>query len=169
MLQEVFQNWFDGTVVQETPEYSISMSLGSRKKSRITGKETVSLRALVILNGGDINFIAMNNALVRSLELDDARIGRMYCSWIVLSARGGIYLYEALAQKEYIRCSGMRNRFLVINSEDGSFSFGPGHILNREYSETMQDLLSRMKNIPPALFLRKFSSIMESSLEDLER
>lgn len=169
MLQGIVQKWFNGTDVQDSPEYGLSFNIMAHKKNRITGKVALSLRTLVCLNGDEINFISMKNAILQQPLFEGTRIGRIFCSWLVLSDRGGVYLYEALAQKEHLRCSGMTNRFLVINTEDGSFSFGPGHILNREYSETMQDLLSRIKNIPPAVFTRKFESIMESSLQDLER
>lgn len=169
MIKKLVQNWFGGTAVQDQDGYSLSGIVVSRRKQRITGRTIVFMRVLVCLRGNEINFYSMKTAVLQHPDLAGERIHRINCNWMVLSDHGGIYLYEALALKEQVRCSGMRNRFLVVNSEDGSFSFGPGHVLNREYTEIMQDLLARMKSIPPAVFVRKFESIMESSLADLEK
>lgn len=169
MIEQLAQKWFPGNHFQEYDGDSLSLFVVSRKKRRITGRVTACMRVLVCLHGNEINFPSMVQEVLKDPELVRERVHRIDCSWIVLSDHGGIYLHEALSLKENLRNSGMRNRFLVINSEDGSFSFGPGHILNREYTEMMQDLLSRIKTIPPAVLSRKFESVMECSLADLEK
>lgn len=169
MIEQFAQNWFPGTPFTENDGYSLSLFIVSRKKQRITGRETLSMRVLVCLHGNEINFPAMAQEVLNHPEIVRDKVRRIDCKWIVLSGQGGIYLYEALATKDNVRYEGMKNRFLVINSEDGAFSFGPGHALNRDYTETMQDLLMRMKTIPPAVFVRKFESILECSLADLEK
>ena len=169
MIEQLAQKWFPGNHFQEYDGYSLSLFVVSRKKRRITGRVTACMRVLVCLHGNEINFPSMVQEVLKDPELVRERVHRIDCSWIVLSDHGGIYLHEALSLKENLRNSGMRNRFLVINSEDGSFSFGPGHILNREYTEMMQDLLSRIKTIPPAVLSRIFESVMECSLADLEK
>lgn len=169
MIEQFAQNWFPGTPFQENDGYSLSLFIVSRRKRRIIGRDALTVRVLVCLHGNEINFPSMAQDVLNHPDVARGKVCRIDSKWLVLSGQGGIYLYEALATKDNVRYAGMRNRFLVINSEDGSFSFGPGHALNGDYTDVMQDLLMRMKAMPPAVFVRKFESIMECSLADLDK
>lgn len=66
-------------------------------------------------------------------------------SWFVLSPRGGIYLYETIATKAHKNYKKMHNRFVVINTEAASLSFGPGHTKNAGFSQVLFSLIQNSR------------------------
>ena len=167
MIASCITHWFNGRPLVDGPEYSLWYKTRDRKKNWFPGKPTLRLTMLVLLHTDTICFTEMVSVLRKGLTENSETRTRFDCIWVVLSAKGGIYLFETLASKENTRIPGMKNRFLVINSGDGTISFGPGHVMNRAYSERMHQLLSRITLLPPAVFTRELAGIMDDSLSQM--
>ncbi len=66
---------------------------------------------------------------------------KIRCIWYVCSTHGGIYLYETLDVKEAKKSGKMKNSFIIMNTDNGTVSFGPGHTYNKEFSERLGKIL----------------------------
>ena len=85
----------------------------------------------------------------------------------MLSPRGGIYLYESIAIKEHKKNKKMRNRFIIINTENASVSFGPGHKKNTTASQKLFSLIQNSRFFRREEWLSKmfdFFSICEDTI-----
>ena len=165
MLKTLVADWFKGIILEDRDDYTLYWSSpGKTGKAGLFTPRAPGL-VLVCMKTDIVNFEAMASVLLARAEITPGRFRRVSFVWLVVSPRGGIYLHETISRRENIRYPGMRNRFVVFNSDDGSFSFGPGHPRNREYTDKMRDLLSRSKVLDAAKFSRLFGGIMNSALE----
>lgn len=125
-----------------------------------------SLNALLLLKSSEIDFQSISEDLLRSPEIaDEARGRKIRCNWLVCSERGGIYLFEAIATKENRSRGNMRNRFIVLNTGDGTVSFGPGHEKNMQYTQRMRDLISSYRSLPPAVWNTALAKLVSELFE----
>lgn len=102
----------------------------------------LELNALLVMKKSEINFRQGADELLKAISpVASGKKPRVSCRWIVCSDRGGIYLHEAIATKGNASYKNLKSRFIVVNSLDGTVSFGPGHILNGRYSDRMRALI----------------------------
>ena len=139
------KNYFQAVSTLETLRYELTLTVRNVRKAFLSGALVYDAQAMVILRTDDIPFQEMaNEILARVSLLNTAAVKKVFCSWFVCSAKGGIYLHEAIAAGN-ARCGVMRNSFVVFNTENGTVSFGPGHPENSEMSARLADLLERHK------------------------
>jgi hypothetical protein len=129
-------------------------------RSLFSGRHSFEVEALLILSGKDIDFREGADALLADLESRFGEVGRVGCCWIVASEHGGIYLHEAIATKENRRYGHMANRFMVLDVQDGTVSFGPGHVDNRDCSEAMRYLIDRRRTMAEATWNHEFDQLL---------
>jgi hypothetical protein len=130
--------------IQE-PDFALARRTAGTRKT-LFGRVDLELQALLFLWTDTIDFPKYLRALRASLG--QARYGRIACAWIVCSARGGIYLHEAVSTKENMRLDGVRSRFAVLNTCDGGMSFGPGHPANKGVSGMLRSCLEDLRAAP---------------------
>lgn len=97
------------------------------------------------------------------------KAGKFRCNWFVCSESGGIYLYEAIAVRDHNRYKNMINRFVVVNSINGTVSFGPGHLENKPFSGMIAELLAEYRMIPREIWQRRLFDLFDGMLRILER
>ena len=165
MLKTLVADWFKGIMLEDRDDYTLYCSSPGTTSQGPFLHARAAERVLVCMKTDVVNFEAMASTLLARSGTIRSRFRRVSFVWLVVSPRGGIYLHETISCRENIRYPGMRNRFVVFNSGDGSFSFGPGHPYNREYTDRMQALLSRSKELDAAKFYRMFGGIMNRALE----
>lgn len=162
MLLTAMQEYFTPGSCWTMPGCELRM-LPVRLKPAFLGlANTVEAAAYVRL---DTNEIAFREAADRILSaVGDAlpgKKGRIRCNWFVCSESGGIYLYEAIAVKDHTRFKNMINRFVVVNSINGTVSFGPGHIENTPYSRRLAEVLGQCRTTPRDLWERRMFDIFD--------
>lgn len=134
-----------------------------------SARHSVEVEALLILSGKDIDFREAAEALLAGLAAQVGKVGRVRCSWIIASEHGGIYLHEAVATKENRRFGPLASRFMVLDVLDGTVSFGPGHIGNRDCSEAMRCLIDRRRTMAEAVWNHEFDTLLGRCLAVLKR
>ncbi len=169
MLEQLVKKWFRGELLDDRTDYALFCSALVENRTPILRRKVVSVDLLVCLKNDVVNFQAMASSVLKYLETDRSTPRRVTAVWLVVSPRGGIYLYETIACKETLRYRGMKNRFLVFNSLDGSFSFGPGHIYNQAYTERMKNFMLHEKLLSENEKLNVFTKIMKSSLASVRQ
>jgi len=133
---------------------------------RVTGRRrglfgsTIEAVSLLILKSSDIDFQSAADALVKAITLGKPGEERVSCAWLVCSERGGIYLYEAIATKENRAHRRLKSRFVIVNSLDGTVSFGPGHSLNGRYTDRLRDLIDSYRTQPPEVWRLTFQKLV---------
>jgi hypothetical protein len=136
---------FNPEAIVEDPDFVLARRTSGSRKT-LFGRVDLEVQALLFLSTDTIDFPKYLGALRASLG--QARHGRIACSWIVCSGRGGIYLHEAVSTKENMRLDGVRSRFAVLNTCDGGLSFGPGHPANKGVSGLMRSCLEDLRAAP---------------------
>gem|GEM_PF-971067 len=165
MLTALIIDWFNGTLLEDGEDYTLYCSAPKESGRGLFRRRRLSVRILVCLKTDLVNFRAMSLSVMNHLATYIGTPIHAEGLWLVASPRGGIYLYETIARRENIRSPGMNNRFLIFNTEDGCFSFGPGHVYNRIHTDGMRDLLSRSKLMTPVEFAYEFGTRMNDALE----
>ena len=166
MLTALTAEWFNGHQLEDCEDYTLYCSVPEESGRGLFSRRKLSVRVLVYLKTDVVNFRAMFLSVMNHLKANTGTVKPLHAEglWLLVSPRGGIYLYETIARRENFRVNGMKNRFLVFNSEDSSFSFGPGHEDNRAYTERMRELLSRSKLMTPVEFAHDFGVIMNNAI-----
>lgn len=166
MFGPLIEEWFSGVSVIRGPSYNLSFREISRKRNPLTGSWTVAVRVLAWLKTPEIRFDEMIEFLLAALQkVSGERIGRVRSSWLVSSPSGGIYLYELFDTPNNRRRGLMRNRFIVLNTCDGTVSFGPGNELNRPFSDRMREFIERAPSLPAVSRARELAPILERAFE----
>lgn len=160
MIKTFILQWFNGVRLADTNEYSLYCRPPVTRNTFFAGK-TAEARALVVLKQDTVNIEEMLSLVTDYIRSsgDSPRTSRI--SWLFLSDRGGVYLYEALADKGNFSAPGVKSRLFVVNSGDGSFSFGPGHEKNSSFSSRMRDLLLQARTLPPSVLYHELSLVFE--------
>jgi hypothetical protein len=150
LIGEAIKELFQNASPISSRGYEIAFRKLERERRFFLSSNKIALNVLLLLKSDEIDFQSISDDLRRSAEIpDEARGGKIRCNWLVCSERGGIYLFEAIATKENRSRGNMRNRFVVLNTGDGTVSFGPGHEKNMEYTRRMRDLISLYRSIQP--------------------
>ncbi len=162
MFGPLIEEWFSGISVTRGPSYNLSFREISRKRNPLTGSWTVTVRVLAWLKTSEIRFDEMSAALSDAVRnVPGERIARVRSSWLVSSPSGGIYLYELFDTPDHRRRGVLRNRFIVLNTCDGTVSFGPGNELNRPFSDRMREYIERAPSLPAVSRARELAPILE--------
>lgn len=169
MIQDALRRSFGNRVLPLRNGLGLCYRVTRSGTSLFSARRSFDVEALLMLSGKDIDFREGAEALLADLESQGGKIGRARCSWIVASEHGGIYLHEAIATKENRRLGPFANRFMVLDVLDGTVSFGPGHIGNRDCSEAMRYLIDRRRTMAEAAWNYEFDTLLGRCLDILRR
>ena len=134
--------------------------MSSRLKSRTGGKKGI---VYVSLRTNEIPFTEIADEVLRyAATLGPARFGRIRLAWFVCSPQGGIYLHEALATKQNTRYGKAKHTFIVINTDNGTISLGPGHPKNGMLTDSMRSLLERFRLMQRDVWLGEMFGIFDA-------
>jgi hypothetical protein len=124
-------------------------------------RRKLEVNALIAMKSDEINFHQVADTLLKTLlTVDSEKKAGVTCRWIVCSDRGGIYLFEAIATKDNITYKNLKSQFVVLNSLDGTVSFGPGHILNGRYSDRMREMIESSRTQNTAKWTMDFQALV---------
>lgn len=164
MLSDALHRYFNGTPLIANRGYELSYRVTGTRRSLFGGVDSRNADALLILFTSEINFPEIADHLLADLERSGRKIRSISCNWIVCSERGGIYLFEAISTKENRKYKSMRNKFLILNTEDGTVSFGPGHIENQGHTNMMKFLIDNHREMAEATWNSEFDKAMDHCL-----
>lgn len=146
MIEKALLEYLQPVLQKNTQLFSLSCPEWILSKKRfLLGKEYVFSIMLVLhtdLIPMEILFQELDS-LFKEIGLDPKLKKKI--KWFVLSPRGGIYLYETIATKAHKKYKKMHNRFVVINTEAASLSFGPGHTKNAGFSQVLFSLIQNSR------------------------
>ena len=166
MIGPIIEEWFSGETLARNEFYSLCFREVPRTRKPFTGSWSVKIHALAVLRSTEIRFEEMSQTLEAALNRTTVgKLGRVACSWLVCSPSGGIYLYELLDTASNRKRGVTRNRFVVVNTCDGTVSFGPGDGRNRSFSDRMRDCIERFPVLPARSRARELSPILGLALE----
>lgn len=159
MLDAALKNYFANDCAFSTDTAEVYCRIIGRGKGLFRPK--MEANALLVMKSDEINFHQVADTLLKNLlTVDSEKKTEVTCRWIVCSDRGGIYLFEAIATKDNIAHKKLKSRFVVLNSLDGTISFGPGHILNGRYSDRMREMIECSRTQNRAKWLIDFQAIV---------
>jgi hypothetical protein len=164
MLSDALHRYFGGSVLIAKQGYEVSYRITGTRKSLLGDKASYNVDVLLFLFGSEINFQEIADHVVADIERPGRKIKALACNWIVCSERGGIYLYEAISADENRKYKSMHNRFLILNTEDGTVSFGPGHIENQGHTNMMRFLIDNYRGMAEATWNSEFDKTMDHCL-----
>lgn len=118
----------------------------------------IRVRACLSLESPELSFTEYTKAL-RHISKTPLPARGIDCLWFVVSGMGGIYLHEALTREAALHKDGMRHRFIVFNSMDGTVSLGPGNIRNKPLTERMRFLLDQARLFPADVLQRETDAV----------
>lgn len=164
MLTSALREYFDNSPVAVTQAYELYYRVNAQRRG-LFDTHRLSVSALVILHGTEIDFQCYAAALEKSIgESAEMKIGSLRCTWLIGSDHGGIYLHEAIDTKANRRYKSLTSRFVVMNTGDGTVSFGPGHRDNGAASETMRRLVAEYNAMTKDRWQRLFAQAVDSFL-----
>jgi hypothetical protein len=170
LLFEVLAEYIGGNHILTTDKYDVKINIYKAKSSFLSKRITYKINILVQFNTNEINYIAIAKSIYEYINaIHPHKMKSIYSNWFILSEQGGIYLYEEIAKKENKVYNKMHNHFLVINSNNGITSFGPGHIKNGFISEKLKGLLEIYRQISLQEWKNEVFKILELCREILER
>jgi hypothetical protein len=159
MLDTVLKEYFENGRAFSTDTAEVYCRIIGRGKGLFRPK--MEANALIVMKSDEINFHQIADALLKNLRpVDSEKKTGVTCRWIVCSDRGGIYLFEAIATKDNITYKNLKSRFVVLNSLDGTVSFGPGHILNGRYSDRMREMIESSRTQNRAKWTMDFQALV---------
>lgn len=160
MLESALRKCFDGVLIEKTAADELLYRVKAVHTGILTGSR-ISMSAMVLLYTKEINFQKLADKVIETVTNSHRITSRhISCTWLFCSESGGIYLHEAIATKENKRHKGMRNRFVVVNTLNGTVSFGPGHRDNQKASDTIRALFDKSKVMPLAQWEQAFSEVI---------
>jgi hypothetical protein len=169
LVGEAIKDLFQSVCPVSSRGYEIAFRKIERGRRFFFSSKKVSLNVLLLLKSDIIDFQSISEDLKRAAENpNETRGGKVRCNWLVCSERGGIYLFEAIATKENKSRGNMRNRFVVLNTGDGTVSFGPGHEKNMQYTRKMRDLISLYRSIQPAAWNAALAKLVNELFDVLD-
>lgn len=162
MIESAIKEYFNADTVVRTNEYELKIKLISDKKRALSPAHDYRVIALLFLSTSDIPFQEIADYILLNIaQLGHERIGKVQCEWYVCSTRGGIYLHETLATKEHISYKLMKNKFCVLNTDNGSVSFGPGHIKNKPVSDRITSILDQYRQLPRQAWICQMNDALD--------
>ena len=174
MITTAIKEYFNCKTSLLTERYELKIKTVIESKKLFGLASFCEINVLVILHTNEIPFREIADAVVKQINgsdtLEIARKARKplktvtSLNWFVCSDKGGIYLYEALATKENIHYAKMKNRFIVINTENGTISLGPGHPKNAILSDTMRSLIERFRIMQRDVWLNDVFLVFDACL-----
>lgn len=165
MFKKIILKWFSGILVAESSTYFLSYRIPEKHIGWGLKGRFFTIDALLFLKTDTIPFIEIRTQLFKAFQKLELQIPkRVYCTWIICSPRGGVYLYETLAVKEFLRSSRMKNKFLVINTEDGTVCLEPGHTHNKRYTTKTKDLLANIRTMTLTEISSEFTALLDECL-----
>jgi len=164
MLSDALHRYFDSNVLFTNQRYEVSYRITRARKAALGDKYTYNIDVLLLLFTREINFQEIVDHVIADIERQEKSIKSIIGNWIICSERGGIYLYEAVSTKDNRRYKATRNRFFVLNTEDGTISLGPGHIENQGHTKMMKYLIDNYRGMPEATWNREFDEVMDHCL-----
>jgi hypothetical protein len=146
VLFDVLAEYIGGNNIVSTDTYDVLLNVTKASPSLFSKKIKYKINIIVQFNTNEINYLAIVQSIYEYINtLNPNKIKSIDSNWFVLSEQGGIYLYEEIGKKENKSYKKMHNHYLVINTNNGITSFGPGHIKNGIISEKIKDLLENYR------------------------
>jgi hypothetical protein len=167
MLSDALHRYFGGTVLIANQGYEVSYRITGTKKSLFDDRNSYNIDVLLFLFSSEINFQEIADHVIADIERRGKKIKALACNWVVCSERGGIYLYEAISTDENRKYKSMRNKFLILNTDDGTVSFGPGHIENQGHTNMMRFLIDNYRGMAEGTWNSEFDKTMDHCLSIL--
>jgi len=171
MIENAIKEYFHCESSLMTPEYEVKIKIMRTGKMIFGLMPFCEINALVLLRTSEIPFQEIAEEVARQIKASDAlrfarkkRIIHKKLNWFVCSDKGGIYLYEALATKKNKAFGKMKNRFIIINTGNGTISLGPGHPKNGILSDTMWSLLERYRIMQSDSWLGEMFMVFDECL-----
>ena len=166
MIIPSLRDLFDIKCISDSRDFELHYRIVQITKHAFLPMPRPALEALMILKSNEINFHKIANELLKNIpDVVAAKKRRINCTWLICSERGGIYLFEAIATKENIKYGKMKNKFIILNSCDGTVSFGPGHIKNGFYTDRMRELIDSYRSITPDKWHADFTKTISEMIE----
>jgi len=142
------------------PTYEVRVGETTMREALFGTRANLTVPILAVFRTNELNFIEMMRESCARIERSTSKkIHIVRADWFILSDRGGIYLYEEIGKRENERYRAMRNRFVVMNSIDGTVSFGPGHPHNTQITEKMRALLQVQRALPEEIWLAEMFKV----------
>ena len=164
MLTSALREYFGISPVSVMQNYELYYRVNAQRRG-LFGTHRLSVSALVLLHGTEIDFQGYANALEKSIvDSAERKVGSIRCTWLIGSDHGGIYLHEAIDTKANRRHKSLKSRFIVLNTGDGTVSFGPGHRDNGAASETIRRLVAEYNAMTKDRWQRLFAQAIDSFL-----
>ncbi|HNY20563.1 MAG TPA: hypothetical protein PKO22_00305 [Treponemataceae bacterium] len=146
-----------------TDMYEVCVGEAKARDALFGSRVHLSVPILVAFRTNVLSFAEIEREAYSRIEKSALRkIHAVRADWFILSDRGGIYLFEEIAKKDNARYRAMRNRFVVMNSGDGTVSFGPGHPENGQTTEKTRSLLQMQRALPEEIWLAETFKIFDS-------
>jgi len=146
MIEKAIKEYFHCESSLMTPRYEVKIKVTRTGKMIFGLLPFCEANVLLFLRTSEIPFQEIAAEVAGLINASAAlRDSRKTLNWFVCSDMGGIYLYEALATKENKSFGKMKNKFIVINTGNGTISLGPGHPKNGVLSDMMWSLLERYR------------------------
>jgi len=161
MLTTALREYFDADPVAVAQGYEI-FCRGIGRRRGLLGTDRLSAIALVILHGTEIDFRGYADALAKALAPGEGKPPRIACTWLIASNHGGIYLHEAIDTKDNRRYKSLSSRFIVMNTGDGTVSFGPGHRDNGAATDAVRRLIGEYNTLSRDQWRRRFAQALDS-------
>lgn len=162
-LEYALGKYLGDNEVFDTDMYGVCIGEAKARDALFGTRLSLTVPILVAFRTNVLNFGEIEREVYARIEKTSSRtIHLVRADWFILSDRGGIYLFEEIAKKENARYRVMRNRFVVMNSCDGTVSFGPGHRENMQVTEKTRSLLQMQRALPEEIWLAETFKIFDS-------
>lgn len=164
MLVKALKEYTACTTVYKNSEYDLFVSSKLEYRKNILHIKKHFARVIVDLK----HTIVPLDSLLQTLQSHYSRTEykhykNIQCLWYVCSPHGGIYLYETLAVKEAKKTGKLHNSFIILNSDNGTVSFGPGHKYNKELSIRLGKILEASRFFTREKWLEQIFAIFRLS------
>ena len=168
MIEAAIKEYFHCESSLMTPRYEVKIKIARAGKMFFGLMPFCEIHVLVMLRTSEIPFQEIAEEAVRQLNSSEslrfARKTHKTINWFVCSDKGGIYLYEALATKENKAFGKIKNTFIIINTDNGTISLGPGHPKNGTLSDSMRSLLERCRIMQKDIWLGEMFMVFDACL-----
>lgn len=166
MIETAIKEYFNCDTSLQTERYELKIKIIHTKKKLFGLASFCEVNVLVFLRTNEIPFQEIAGHVAKQIDASDAiRKIRKRINWFVCSDKGGIYLYEALATKKNISFGKMKSRFIIINTDNGTVSLGPGHPKNGMLSDTIRSLLERFRLTQRDIWLGEMFAVFDACIQ----
>ncbi len=141
VLVKALEEYIKECTVYKESEYTLYVSDYASYRKYFLHRKRPLIRIIVDLEHTLVPWDSLVRSVQDHLEKRYSQYKAIDCLWYVCSSHGGIYLYETLAVKEAKKVGRLRNSFIILNTDNGTVSFGPGHAHNKEFSQRLGQIL----------------------------